>query len=77
MRGRVQLSPLHYVIKKSNYDAFMYLVQYQLCDYLHRNSDQITPRLMALINSAFYRILLKEEKWQIRRQIAMLELAHV
>ena len=67
MKGRVQVSPLHYIIKKSNYEAFMYLVQHQMCDYLHRNAEQLTPRLTALINSAFYRVLLKEERYQIRQ----------
>lgn len=40
MKGRVQVAPLHYVIKKSNYEAFMFIIQHQMCDYLHRNSDQ-------------------------------------
>ena len=45
-----------------------------MCDYLHRNQEQLTPRLSSLINSAFYRILVKEERAQVRRQIAALEL---
>ena len=62
MKSRTSLTPLHYAIKKSNYEAFMYLVQHQLCDCLHRNVDMETPRLTALINSAFYRVLFKEEQ---------------
>ena len=62
MRGRCKTTPLHYVIKKSNYESFMYLVRHQLCDCLTRDADQMTPRLTSLINSAFYRILIKEEK---------------
>lgn len=33
----------------------------------------MTPRLSSLINSAFYRILIKEEKRQVLQQIALLE----
>ena len=61
MKSRASMTPLHYAIKKSNYDAFMYLVKHRLCDCLLRNKDMETPRLTALINSAFYRVLLKEE----------------
>ena len=67
LKSRKVVSPLHYAIKKSNYDAFMYLARHQLCDTLARNEDQLTPRLSALINSAFYRILLKEEHQQVKR----------
>lgn len=67
VRGRNVISPLHYVIKKSNYEAFIYLIQHHMCDCLQRNNDQLTPRLTALINSAFYRILLKEERIQVLR----------
>lgn len=53
----------------------MYLIRHQMCDCLYRDSDQqLTPRLSALINSAFYRILMKEERLQVHRQIASLEL---
>lgn len=70
VRGRNIVSMLHYAIKKSNYEAFIYLIRSHLCDCLLRNQDQMTPRLTALINSAFYRILLREEKRQVHRAIA-------
>jgi ankyrin repeat protein len=34
VRGRNVVSPLHYVIKKSNYEAFVYLIQHHMCDCL-------------------------------------------
>ena len=73
MSGRSKSSVLHYVIKKSNYEAFMYLVQHQLSDCFARDCSLLTPRLSALINSAFYRILLNEEKWSVLRHIAQME----
>ena len=67
-------SPLHYVVRKSNYEAFTYLVEHQLADCLTRDLDQMTARHRSLINSAFYRILIKEEADQIRRFIHQREI---
>ena len=39
LKGRL-VTPLHYVVRKSNYEAFMFMVQRQLCDYLYRSIDQ-------------------------------------
>ena len=66
-------SPLHYVVRKANYDAFQYLMDHQLADCLSRDLDQVTARQRALINSAFYRILIKEEGEQIKRFIQQRE----
>lgn len=66
MKGRSRTTPLHYVIKKSNYESFMYLIKNQLCDCLARDSDGQSPRLTSLINSAFYRVLIKEERRFVR-----------
>ena len=32
-------SPLHYVVRKSNYEAFAYMVEHQLADCLNRDMD--------------------------------------
>ena len=56
------MSLLHYVIRKGNYDAFIYLVENSLVDCLHRDVELYTPRQTSLIYSAFYRILIKEEQ---------------
>ena len=39
LKGRL-VTPLHYAVRKSNYEAFMFMVQRQLCDYLYRSIDQ-------------------------------------
>ena len=49
-------------------------MQHQLVDCLSRDVDQVTARQRALINSAFYRILIKEEGEQIRRFIRQREI---
>jgi hypothetical protein len=55
------MTVLHYVIRKANYDAFIYLVGNRLVDFLSYDMDYFTARQTSLINSAFYRILIKEE----------------
>ena len=58
---RTQINVLHYVIRKANYDAFLFLIENRLVNFLDRDVDLCTPRQTSLINSAFYRILIKEE----------------
>ena len=69
-----KISILHYVIRKANYDAFLYLIENRLVDFLDKDIDLATPRQTSLINSAFYRILIKEESEQIRRLIVTNEI---
>jgi hypothetical protein len=65
--GKTCFTPLHYAVFKQNHDAFLYLVRHchsQLNLFAVDESFR-TPRGLALINSPFFKILVRLEKMLI------------
>lgn len=65
MPGKKNFTPLHYCIIKSNYEAFLLMVSKEcrpFIDFLAVDENFRTPRHLSLINSPFFKILVKVEK---------------
>jgi hypothetical protein len=58
-------TPLHYAIIKTNYESFIFLVSGQCAQFVNLfayDESFRTPRGLALINSPFYKVLVRLEK---------------
>ena len=60
-----KLSPLHYTVKKAKVDSFLQLLGFGCCNLFLRDSDYQTPKQLALINTAYFKILTQHERLQL------------
>jgi ankyrin repeat protein len=63
-QGKKLFTPLHFAVLKSNHEAFIYLMRYALkyIDLLALDELLRTARGLALINSPFFKLLVRLEK---------------